>query len=54
VFSQAFVEEAQEEIAVEGLELVLALEGADAAEAVAEVVGVAVEEVLFLDKVDEH
>ena len=52
--AEAFVEQAEQEIAVEGVELVLALFLLAAVEAVAEVIGVAVEEALALDEIDEH
>ena len=49
-----FVEQAEQEVAVEGVELVLALFLLAAVEPVAEVIGVAVEEALALDEIDEH
>ena len=52
--AEAFVEQAQQEVAVEGVELVLALFLLAAAQAVAEVVAVAVEKALALDEIDEH
>ena len=53
-FAEAFVEQAEQEVAVEGIELVLALFLLAAVEPVAEVIGVAVEETLALDEIDEH
>src|ERR1017187_959135 len=52
--AEAFVEQAEQEVAVEGVELVLALFLLAAEEAVAEVCGVRVEEALALDEINEH
>ena len=48
------MEQPQQKVAVEGLEFVLALGLTDHLQAVAQVVGVAVQEALLLDEVDEH
>ena len=53
-FAEAFVEQAEQEITVERVELVLALFLLATVEAVAEVIGVAVEKALALDEIDEH
>ena len=51
---RAFVEEAEQEVAVERIELVLAVLLLGSAQPVAEIVVVAVEKALALDEVDEH
>ncbi len=53
-FAKAVVEEAEQEVAVKRLKLVLALRLADHLETVAQVVHIAVEKSLFLDEVHEH
>ncbi len=52
--AQAVVEQPQQEVAVERQEFVLALGLANELHAVAQVIGVAVEEAFLLDEVDEH
>ena len=52
--SEAFEKEAEEEVAVEAVELVLAVLLLAAVEPVAQVVVVAVEEAFALDEIDEH
>jgi hypothetical protein len=52
--AEALVEQTEQELAVEGPELVLALGGLELAQAVTEVVMVAVEQALLLDEVAEH
>ena len=53
-FAQAFVEQPQQELAVEPLELVGAVLFLHHLQAVAQVMLVAVQEALLLDEVDEH
>ena len=53
-FAEAFVEQAEQEVAVEGVELVLALFLLAAVEPIAKVIVVAVEEAFALDEIDEH
>ena len=52
--TETLMEQAQKEIAVEGIELVLPVLGAHPLQPVAEIVAVVVEEALALDEVDEH
>src|SRR5262249_10946761 len=52
--AEPFMKEAQEEVTVEGVELVLAMLGPHAREPVAKVAAVAVQEALALDEIDEH
>ena len=53
-FAEAFVEQAEQEVTVKCVELVLPVLLLATAEAVAEVIGIGVEEALALDEIDEH
>jgi len=53
-FAEAFVEQAEQEVAVERVEFVLALFSFAAVETIAKVGVVAVEKALALDEIDEH
>src|ERR1035437_5160138 len=52
--AEAFVEQAEQEVAIDCVELVLALFFLAAVETIAKVIVVAVEEALALDEIDEH